>query len=47
MVEACHQLPCSSWKVLPWPAPVMNPPGFEENGLFVAYSKGPSGEEEV
>ena len=43
MVATCHQLPWRSWNVLPWPAPVMKPPGFEENGLCGSYSNGPRG----
>jgi hypothetical protein len=47
MVAACHQFPWASWKVLPWPAPVMNPPGLAENGLLGAYVNGPSGDDAV
>jgi len=43
IVAACHRLPCTSWKVLPCPAPVMKPPGFAEKGLKVEYSNGPRG----
>ena len=32
-----------AYYVLPWPAPVMNPPGTEENGFEICRVNGPSG----